>query len=53
MNDPFGADARDLERAREAAERVLDEDPGLTSAKYAKLAAKVDDFWSATSADVS
>jgi ATP-dependent DNA helicase RecG len=47
------ADARDLERAREAAERVLDEDPGLTSAKYAKLAAKVDDFWSATSADVS
>jgi ATP-dependent DNA helicase RecG len=47
------ADVRDLERAREAAERVLDDDPELATARHALLRARVDAFWQSTVADVS
>jgi ATP-dependent DNA helicase RecG len=47
------ADVRDLERARIVAEQVLKEDAQLASAKYARLAARVDAFWIDAVADMS
>ncbi|HQX63782.1 MAG TPA: helicase-related protein, partial [Thermomicrobiales bacterium] len=47
------ADVRDLERARAVAERILEEDPTLGSARYALLRARVDAFWARAIVDVS
>jgi ATP-dependent DNA helicase RecG len=47
------ADVRDLERARDAAERVLDDDPDLATAKNALLKARLDAFWATAVTDAN
>ena len=47
------ADVRDLERARAVAERILEEDPNLESARFALVRARVDAFWKRAIVDVS
>ncbi len=46
------SDVRDLERARNVAERILSEDPGLNTARFALLRARVAAFWSQALLDV-
>ena len=47
------ADVRDLERARAVAERILEEDPNLESARFALIRARMDAFWKRAIVDVS
>ena len=47
------ADVRDLELARRVAEGILEVDPELSSPRFGRLAARVDQFWSSVTSDVS
>ena len=47
------ADLRDLERARDEAERILHDDPDLSDPEHRFLGARVDRFWSTAVAEVS
>lgn len=47
------ADLRDLERARDEAEMILQDDPDLADPDHRYLAARVDRFWSAAVTEVS